>query len=101
MTKSHDGHAKPHALPALHADGSTRRAETPELEGRTPLPEELTGRASGTDEDLVALMGNTTGAHLADGFRGGSDDEGIADSDATGDAVNDDANESNTRKRSR
>lgn len=91
MTKSHLGHAKPHALPELHADGGTRRAESPELEGRTPLPEELTGRASGTDEDLVALMGNTSGDHLADGFRGGSDDEGIADSDATGEPPKDDA----------
>jgi hypothetical protein len=91
MTKSHDGHSKPHALPELHADGSTRRAETPELEGRTPLPEELTGRASGTDEDLVALMGNTSGDHLADGFRGGSEDEDIADSDAAGDPVKHDA----------
>lgn len=66
-----------------HASGSTRRPETPELEGRVPLPEELTGRASGTTEDLVALFDNTRGDHIADGFRGGSDDEEVKDSDAT------------------
>jgi hypothetical protein len=84
MTESHDGHAKAQERANKHADGSTRRPETPELEGRAPLPEELTGRASGTDEDLVALMRNQSDTHLADGFRGGSSDEDIADSDATG-----------------
>ena len=60
---------------ASHADGATSRPETPELEGRTPLPEELTGKASGTDEDLVTLFGDQRGEHIADGFRGGSEDE--------------------------
>ncbi len=46
-----------------------------DVDGITPLPEELTGRASGTDEDLVALFDNDTDKHLADGFRGGSEDE--------------------------
>ena len=50
----------------------TSRPDTPELEGGTPLPEELTGRASGTDEDLNTLMANDSAGHLADGFRGGS-----------------------------
>lgn len=63
------------AIPIAHADGGTRRAETPSLEGRVPLPEEITGRASATGEDLVELFEDETGAHLADGFRGGSEDE--------------------------
>jgi hypothetical protein len=92
MTKARDKQAKIDPLASSHADGSTRRPETPELEGRIPLPEELTGRASGTDDDLVALFDNTSVAHLTDGFRGGSDDEadleeGAQDTDiATDDA---------------
>ncbi len=50
----------------------TTRPDTPELEGGTPPPEELTGRASGTSEDLTALFENDSADHLADGFRGGS-----------------------------
>jgi hypothetical protein len=61
--------------PMSHADGETTRPEVPELEGRMPLPEELTGKASGTDEDLVKLFDNAESGHIADGFRGGSDDE--------------------------
>lgn len=60
---------------ASHSDGATTRPETPELEGRMPLPEELTGKASATDEDLVKLFDDKQREHLADGFRGGSDDE--------------------------
>jgi len=58
-----------------HADGETTRPEVPELDGRMPLPEELTGKASATDEDLVKLFDDAGGEHIADGFRGGSDDE--------------------------
>jgi hypothetical protein len=58
-----------------HADGGTTRPETPELEGRDPLPEELTGKASGTDDDLVSLFEDPESEHIDDGFRGGSDDE--------------------------
>ena len=58
-----------------HSSGGTNRPETPELEGRMPLPAELTGRASGTDDDLVELFDVKNGEQLADGFRGGSDDE--------------------------
>jgi len=61
-------------LPTPHADGSTTRPETPALEGREPLPAELTGRASGTDDDLVALFRSGSDEHLTDGFRGGSED---------------------------
>jgi hypothetical protein len=57
----------------------TSRPDTPELEGGTPLPEELTGRASGTGENLEALFENASAEHLSDGFRGGSGgDEGVA-----------------------
>ncbi len=59
--------------PTEHADGETTRPETPELEGRRPLPEEITGRASGTSDDLVALFDDQSAGHVADGFRGGSD----------------------------
>lgn len=82
MSKARDKQAKIDLLEGSHADGGTRRKETPELEGRTPLPEELTGRASGTDDDLVALFDNASGDHLADGFRGGSDDEDADASDS-------------------
>ena len=71
--------------PISHADGSTRRPSTPALEGGIPLPEEITGRASGTTEDLVALFDNETDAHVRDGFRGGSadiPDQGVAPDDA-------------------
>lgn len=76
--------------PMEHADGSTDKPEYPELEGREPLPEEITGRASGTDDDLVALFKNPDSDHLADGFRGGSDDE-ESDADATGTSAPPDA----------
>jgi hypothetical protein len=93
MSKPGDRKAKSEALADRHADGTTRRPATPALEGRTPLPEELTGRASGTSEDLVALMGNASADHLADGFRGGTDDESVADNDATGDVAQYDADD--------
>jgi hypothetical protein len=64
-------------ISASHSDGGTDRPETPELEGRMPLPEELTGKASGTDEDLASLFDDDDGEHLADGFRGGSEDETV------------------------
>lgn len=60
-----------------HSDGDTTRPETPELEGRMPLPEEVTGKASATDEDLVSLFEEDDSGHIADGFRGGSDDESL------------------------
>lgn len=65
-----------------HADVTTHKPEFPSLEGRTPLPEEITGRASGTDEDLVELFVNKSDKHLEDGFRGGSEDETREDKDA-------------------
>jgi len=53
----------------------TSRPDTPSLEGGRPLPAELTGRASGTSEDVVALFAEDTAEHFADGFSGGSDDD--------------------------
>ena len=46
----------------------------PDLEG-APISEELTGRASKTEDDLGALFGNESEEHLEDGFKGGSGDE--------------------------
>jgi hypothetical protein len=59
----------------------TTRPDVPALEGGTPLPEELTGRASATDESVTELFAEESAAHLADGFRGGSGDD--PESDAT------------------
>lgn len=84
MSRPPDRKPSPAPPAKLHADGGTRRPETPSLEGRVPLPEELTGRASGTDDDLVALFANRSSAHLADGFRGGSDDEEVTDEPSDG-----------------
>jgi hypothetical protein len=53
----------------------TSRPDAPQLEGATSLPEELTGRASGTGEDLVELFENDAADHFADGFRGGSNSD--------------------------
>ena len=53
----------------------TSRPDTPELEGGIPLPEELTGRASETSEDVTTLFASDTAQHFADGFRGGSNDD--------------------------
>lgn len=58
-----------------HEAADTSRPSTPDLEGGVPLPEELTGRASGTDEDVTTLFGNNKADHLVDGFRGGSNDD--------------------------
>lgn len=53
----------------------TTRPDTPTLEGGDAAPEELTGRASDTDEDLVELFADPSDVHIDDGFRGGSEDE--------------------------
>jgi hypothetical protein len=67
---------KPIEAPRLrHSGEETDRPASPALEGGPPLPEELTGRASGTSEDLTALFDNQSSTHLADGFRGGSADD--------------------------
>ncbi len=68
------------STPIEHADGTTERPETPSLEGREPLPPEITGRASGTDESLIDLFDNASAEHLNDGFQGGSEDDERVDS---------------------
>ena len=50
------------------------RPEGPEIRA-VPLPDELTGRASKTDDELTTLFQNPDDEHVADGFRGGSGDE--------------------------
>ena len=72
------------------AVANTSRPDTPELEGGTPLPEELTGRATGTNEDVTALFASEDAAHLADGFRGGSDDDSGSDLSKEEDTGSDD-----------
>jgi len=67
-----------HHKPRNHdrpAGAGTTRPDSPALEGGKPLPEELTGRASGTSEDLTALFAEDSAQHFADGFRGGSNDD--------------------------
>jgi hypothetical protein len=53
----------------------TRRPDPAEPEAGAPLPEEVTGRASGTSDDLTALFKSDTAQHFADGFRGGSNSD--------------------------
>jgi hypothetical protein len=47
----------------------------PEL-AAPPVPDELTGRASRTEDDLAALFENEDQEHITDGFKGGSGDGG-------------------------
>ncbi len=80
MHRSHDRGNAPSEddggvrAPKNRSDSGMSRPDSPALE-ETPLPEELTGRASKTGEDLTALFGNETPEHLADGFRGASGDD--------------------------
>ena len=61
------------------------------MEGREPLPEEITGRASGTDESLVALFDSGSTDHLVDGFQGGSGDVSEGGDAAPGGEAEDEA----------
>jgi len=83
--------SRPDAPKKRHvAVASTSRPDTPELEGGTPLPEEITGRATGTNEDVTALFASNDPAHLADGFRGSSDDDRGSDISKDEDTGSDD-----------
>ncbi|HEY3934557.1 MAG TPA: hypothetical protein VGL65_08050 [Gemmatimonadales bacterium] len=66
------------------ANDSPKKPRPPELqelrEGR-PLPDELTGRASGSADSLSPLFDNDTADHFADGFRGGSNSDPDSDLD--------------------
>lgn len=53
--------------------------------GATPLPEEVTGRASGTNEDLETLFENSSDEHMRDGFRSGNGDDPETDTKRTDD----------------
>jgi hypothetical protein len=68
-----------HRTRIRNAGAGTSRPDTPELEGGEPLPEELTGKASATSDNLAALFANNDAEHIADGFRGGSDDDPATD----------------------
>lgn len=59
----------------------TEEALPPELEA-PPVTEELTGRASKTEDDLEALFENESEEHLTDGFRGGSGDDEVEAGDS-------------------
>lgn len=58
----------------IGAPGQTDDMIPPELEDR-PLPDELTGRAGKTEDDLETLFENESEEHLTDGFKGGSGDD--------------------------
>jgi hypothetical protein len=45
------------------------------IEDDVTLPDEITGQAAATDEDLTALFRNASKAHYADGFHGASGDD--------------------------
>jgi hypothetical protein len=57
------------------AAAGTGSADVGELAVEPSAPEEITGRAARTTEDLAVLFGNQSDEHLADGFRGGSADD--------------------------
>jgi|KBSSwiStaDraftv2_1062776.scaffolds.fasta_scaffold1422765_1 hypothetical protein len=64
------------ALPPTEREDALRtHPEIPADLEETPAPEELTGRAAKTEEDLKALFSNEGGDHISDGFKGGSGDE--------------------------
>ena len=55
--------------------------EDPETRGDESQAPELTGRATGTDEDLASLFSNESDEHLRDGFRSGNGDDPDSDVD--------------------
>ena len=61
--------------PPAREDALKSRSELPADLEEVPAPEELTGRAAKTEEDLASLFGNEGEDHLKDGFKGGSGDE--------------------------
>jgi hypothetical protein len=69
--------------------GANQAMEDPKAKGDGPLPEEVTGRASATQEDLVTLMANDSGEHITDGFRAGNGDDPESDVDTDDDADDD------------
>jgi hypothetical protein len=45
------------------------------IEDDVTLPDEITGQAAATDEDLTTLFRNASQSHYADGFHGASGDD--------------------------
>lgn len=72
--------------------GESRRDPTTgslkSVEDLRKMPQELTGQADANSEDLTALFANDSAIHVTDGFRGGSDEEGLEES--PGDPVEED-----------
>ncbi len=66
-------------------DGLPRTPEDPDSRGDESQTRELTGRASGTGEDLSSLFANGSDEHLRDGFRSGNGDDPESDVDPTDD----------------
>ncbi|MBC8086152.1 MAG: hypothetical protein H7Z40_02735 [Phycisphaerae bacterium] len=66
-------------------EGPTDGPNDPLNKGDRPLPEELTGRATGTGEDLLSLFSNGSDEHLADGFRAGNGDDPDTDAERSDD----------------
>ena len=66
-------------------DGLPRTPEDPDSRGDESQTRELTGRASGTGEDLASLFANGSDEHLRDGFRSANGDDPDSDVDPTDD----------------
>ncbi|GEM_PF-2845669 len=79
----HDNPAIPDHMPSHQA--SRGDPTDPVNKGDGPLPEELTGRAAGTGEDLLSLFANGSDEHLADGFRAGNGDDPDTDAERSDD----------------
>ncbi len=79
-------------LDELAASTSEPLVDSDAIDDATALPDELTGRADATDEDLTALFRNNSGGHFSDGFAGSGDEDtdhvsqndGESEPDATG-----------------
>lgn len=79
--QTRDG-ARPEGLDGDERQRRDPREDAPTLdaiEAERRGPEELTGRATDTSEDLTSLFQSPSSEHVRDGFRGGSDDDtGVA-----------------------
>lgn len=64
-------------------EGIPRTPEDPDSRGDESQTRELTGRASGTGEDLASLFANGSDEHLRDGFRSANGDDPESDVDPT------------------
>lgn len=60
-------------------DTGAHHAEDIDSKGDEARKTELTGRATGTGEDLTSLFANGSDEHLRDGFRSGNGDDPDSD----------------------